>query len=413
MTARESLYFYGTIRGIPPSKLKRMVAYLIDRLSLTEYADRPVGTYSGGNKRKCFSSSLLLSLPNGGTIKAGDVQVGTQLVGQDMEPVKVINVQRGNDKPMYQIEYTIDGSFASSQIVTGDHLVTLRCGKNPHVAALDHSSSNGYKSLQLSWWDRHTMTLMSRTFNYATTGDLPDEEAIEASGLYEVAVRIPFLLSDAQARDFAFEWLAAMERIKACAPLRVGDLFEIRADHLEEYMNLPNVPEYISFPYAPIESPIFVSPRPVDHDSESPAGTSLMSTPAALASSPATISYDPVPKSIDDDDTEGIPMPVTDFYRNLRQAQAEQFRDIADSYRRNHNTVIDHELSVDEDETADMTEASNKKVAFKCIRKVKDEEYTAIEIDAAHKRLVLADGVITHNCSVGIALIGNPPVVFL
>lgn len=63
MTARESLYFYGTIRGIAANKLDRMVAYLIDRLSLTEYADRPCGTYSGGNKRKLSVGIALIGNP--------------------------------------------------------------------------------------------------------------------------------------------------------------------------------------------------------------------------------------------------------------------------------------------------------------------------------------------------------------
>lgn len=50
LTARETLRFYGTIRGIPADKMEKMITFLIDRLSLTEFANRPCGTYSGGNK---------------------------------------------------------------------------------------------------------------------------------------------------------------------------------------------------------------------------------------------------------------------------------------------------------------------------------------------------------------------------
>lgn len=63
MTSREVLRFYGQIRGISDAQIERMVSYLIDRLSLTEYADRPCGTYSGGNKRKLSVAIALIGNP--------------------------------------------------------------------------------------------------------------------------------------------------------------------------------------------------------------------------------------------------------------------------------------------------------------------------------------------------------------
>lgn len=63
LSAREALEFYGAIRGIPANRMDKMVSFLIDRLSLTEYADRPAGTYSGGNKRKCSVAIALVGNP--------------------------------------------------------------------------------------------------------------------------------------------------------------------------------------------------------------------------------------------------------------------------------------------------------------------------------------------------------------
>jgi len=40
------------LQGVPEQHLNAMVDFLIKRLTLTEYAHRPAGTYSGGNKRK-------------------------------------------------------------------------------------------------------------------------------------------------------------------------------------------------------------------------------------------------------------------------------------------------------------------------------------------------------------------------
>ena len=63
LTARETLRFYGTIRGIPADKMEKMITFLIDRLSLTEFANRPCGTYSGGNKRKLSVAIALVGNP--------------------------------------------------------------------------------------------------------------------------------------------------------------------------------------------------------------------------------------------------------------------------------------------------------------------------------------------------------------
>lgn len=63
MTAREALRFYGKIRGIAPTKMDKMVNFLLNRLSLMQYADRPCGTYSGGNKRKLSVAIALIGNP--------------------------------------------------------------------------------------------------------------------------------------------------------------------------------------------------------------------------------------------------------------------------------------------------------------------------------------------------------------
>lgn len=63
LTGIETLQFYGRLRGIPAERLDSMVEYLIDRLSLREYANRPTGTYSGGNRRKVCVGIALIGNP--------------------------------------------------------------------------------------------------------------------------------------------------------------------------------------------------------------------------------------------------------------------------------------------------------------------------------------------------------------
>jgi ABC-type multidrug transport system ATPase subunit len=63
MTARETLWFYGRIRGIEPKTLTERVEKLITQVGLSNFADRTSGTYSGGNKRKLSLAISLIGSP--------------------------------------------------------------------------------------------------------------------------------------------------------------------------------------------------------------------------------------------------------------------------------------------------------------------------------------------------------------
>jgi len=52
MTAREHLFMYARIKCVHEAKIAGFVEYLLEKLGLTHLADKPAGTYSGGNKRK-------------------------------------------------------------------------------------------------------------------------------------------------------------------------------------------------------------------------------------------------------------------------------------------------------------------------------------------------------------------------
>lgn len=63
MTARETLWFFGRIRGIPPEILCHRVDALIEHVGLAAYADKICGHYSGGNKRKLSLAVALIGDP--------------------------------------------------------------------------------------------------------------------------------------------------------------------------------------------------------------------------------------------------------------------------------------------------------------------------------------------------------------
>jgi ABC-type multidrug transport system ATPase subunit len=63
LTAREHLEFYARIKGVKEINLKSIVDGMLHYLSLEEYANRPAGTYSGGNKRKLSVAIALIGDP--------------------------------------------------------------------------------------------------------------------------------------------------------------------------------------------------------------------------------------------------------------------------------------------------------------------------------------------------------------
>ena len=63
LTVRENLKLYARLRGIPKNVRREVIMSLIRRMELSIYADRMVGTLSGGNKRKLSTAIALLGDP--------------------------------------------------------------------------------------------------------------------------------------------------------------------------------------------------------------------------------------------------------------------------------------------------------------------------------------------------------------
>ncbi|TRY81949.1 hypothetical protein DNTS_013397 [Danionella cerebrum] len=64
LTAREHLELYTRLRGISWKDEERVVEWALEKLELSKYADKPAGTYSGGNKRKLSTAIALIGYPS-------------------------------------------------------------------------------------------------------------------------------------------------------------------------------------------------------------------------------------------------------------------------------------------------------------------------------------------------------------
>lgn len=58
------LKLFGYLRGIPSSEIASQADRWLNFLGIQKYADRPCGTYSGGNKRKLNVAQALMGDPS-------------------------------------------------------------------------------------------------------------------------------------------------------------------------------------------------------------------------------------------------------------------------------------------------------------------------------------------------------------
>jgi ABC-type multidrug transport system ATPase subunit len=64
MTGRETLRLYARVKAVSNGIIEEEVEDLLQLLDLAKYADKPAGTYSGGNKRKLCVGIALIGRPS-------------------------------------------------------------------------------------------------------------------------------------------------------------------------------------------------------------------------------------------------------------------------------------------------------------------------------------------------------------
>ncbi|XP_039258702.2 phospholipid-transporting ATPase ABCA1-like isoform X1 [Styela clava] len=63
LTGFEHLQLYARLRGVPPEEVDVVANWGVNKLGLKQYAHKPAGTYSGGNKRKLSAAIAFIGCP--------------------------------------------------------------------------------------------------------------------------------------------------------------------------------------------------------------------------------------------------------------------------------------------------------------------------------------------------------------
>src|SRR5438094_7227305 len=63
LTGRRNLDLHGRLWGVEPAEAERRIEELVDAVGLRDLIDRPVGTYSGGERRRMEIARALVSSP--------------------------------------------------------------------------------------------------------------------------------------------------------------------------------------------------------------------------------------------------------------------------------------------------------------------------------------------------------------
>jgi ABC-2 type transport system ATP-binding protein len=136
LTAKENLWFFGCLYGIPKEKLQKRIDELLELVNLTQFKDKQVGTYSTGMRQRMNVIRALLNEPQVMFLDEPTLGLDPQSSVEIRDFVKKLNKEKGTTI-IVTTHMMVDADILCDRIAIIDH------GK---VIALD-TSANLKKSI--------------------------------------------------------------------------------------------------------------------------------------------------------------------------------------------------------------------------------------------------------------------------
>lgn len=164
----------------------------------------------------CLAPSTRVRRYDGKDVTIDTIEVGDCVVSTHGQPALVKHIQKGEVELMYKITYN-----GGEHLVTPNHLVTLMWTRsNPEVTL-----SNGVAIL--SWYD-------SKTYQYRQLSARLSSNVTEAAHDIVLPSEVS---SPSLVRQYMWSCCAELERAGLISPLRIGDLFDVKASELKEFIS--------------------------------------------------------------------------------------------------------------------------------------------------------------------------------
>jgi ABC-2 type transport system ATP-binding protein len=179
LTARENLSFWGQMYGMAGSDLKRRVAEVLEQVGLTDRADRPVKTFSGGMKRRVNIGAGLLHKPRLLFMDEPTVGIDPQSRRAILDMVKDLNRQGAT--VLYTTHYMEEAAELSDRVGIIDHGKLIALGTQAELTR----QVGGQDTVRLQAGEDHNAARLAEALR-----DVPG--VVQASSIdHEVVVIVP------------------------------------------------------------------------------------------------------------------------------------------------------------------------------------------------------------------------------
>jgi len=142
LTAKENLWFFGCLFGIPKEKLHKRIDELLDLVNLTQFKDKQVGTFSTGMRQRMNVIRALLNEPQVLFLDEPTLGLDPQSSVEIREFIKKLNQEKGTTI-IITTHMMLDADLLCDRIAIVDHgkIIALDSSVNLKKATVGANTS--------------------------------------------------------------------------------------------------------------------------------------------------------------------------------------------------------------------------------------------------------------------------------
>jgi len=183
LSARENLRFFGRVGRVEASDIANRTEELLERIGLSERADEPVHSYSGGMKRRLNLAVALIHDPD--LVLLDEPTAGVDPHSRNAILELVRDLGQSGKAVLYSTHYMEEAQRISDRVVILDHGVVMACGTVDALVTahggktrVRHETTAGSHAEQTDEPLATLARMLADTDTLAVHVDRPDLEAV-------------------------------------------------------------------------------------------------------------------------------------------------------------------------------------------------------------------------------------------